>query len=111
MGGGKQWLSWIHIKDEVGAISYLLAKEDLQGVFNMSAPNPLMAKDFFHIVGKVMGRPSWLPVPGFVLRLMLGEMAKELILSGQRAVPKRLLEAGYMFRYPEAEAALREILG
>jgi hypothetical protein len=111
MGSGRQWLSWIHITDEVGAICFLLEKEALTGAFNLCAPHPLAAKEFFHVVGAVMGRPSWLPVPGFMLRLMLGEMAEELILSGQRAVPERLLGTGYEFRYPAAEAALRELLG
>jgi hypothetical protein len=110
MGSGTQWLSWIHRAAEVRAICFLLERDDLSGAFNLCAPNPLAAREFFRVVGTVMGRPSWLPVPGFALRLMLGEMAEELILSGQRAVPRRLLEAGYHFKYPEAEAALQEIL-
>jgi len=110
LGSGKQWIPWIHLDDEVTAIRFLMEKEDLQGVFNLTAPNPLTSKDFFGLLGKVLRRPSWLPVPGFALRLLLGEMAKELILSGQRAVPKRLLDSGYEFKYPDAEPALREIL-
>lgn len=110
LGSGKQWIPWIHIDDEIGAIVFLMEKENLQGVFNLTAPNPLTSKEFFRFLGKAMRRPSWLPVPGFVLRVFLGEMAKELILSGQRAMPKRLLESGYEFLYPQAELALREIL-
>lgn len=110
LGSGKQWISWIHIYDEVNAIRFLMEREDLQGVFNLTAPSPVTSKDFFNVLGKVMRRPSWLPVPGFVLRLFMGQMADELILSGQRAIPKRLLEAGYEFMYPEAELALRGIL-
>jgi uncharacterized protein (TIGR01777 family) len=110
LGTGKQWISWVHIEDEVRAIRFLMEKEDLQSVFNLAAPSPLTSKDFFRVLGKVMRRPSWLPVPGFVLRVALGEMAKELILSGQRAMPKRLLESGYEFLYPGAESALRQIL-
>jgi len=110
LGSGRQWISWIHIDDEVRAIRFLMEKEDLQGVFNLTAPDPLTSKDFFGLLGKVMKRPSWLPVPGFLLRMMLGEKAEELILSGQRAMPKRLLESGYEFLYPEAELALRGIL-
>ena len=108
-GSGKQWFSWIHLDDEVGAIRFLMEREDLQGVFNLTAPEQLMMKDFYHTLGKAMGRPSWLPVPGFVLRLLFGEMAQETILSGQKVVPMRLMKAGYEFVYPKAEAALEEI--
>ena len=110
IGSGRQWLSWIHIKDEVDAMCFLLEKPELHGPFNLCSPNPLVARDFFRALGKTMGRPSWLAVPGFALRSMFGQMATELILSGQRALPKRLLEAGFTFRYPEAEMALRDIL-
>ena len=111
MGNGRQWLSWIHIKDEVDAICFLLERPDLHGPFNLCSPNPLVARDFFRALGKAMGRPSWLPVPGYALRIMFGQMAEELILSGQRALPKRLLEAGFSFRYPEAEMALQNLVG
>ena len=110
LGSGHQWIPWIHIDDEVGAIVFLMEEEKSQGVFNLTAPNPLTSKDFFSLLGKVLRRPSWLPVPGFALRLLLGEMAKELILSGQRAMPKRLLDSGYEFLYPHAESALGQIL-
>jgi uncharacterized protein (TIGR01777 family) len=110
LGSGHQWIPWIHLNDEVRAIMFLIEKENLEGVFNLTAPDPLTSKDFFRLLGRVMRRPSWLPVPGFALRLLLGEMAKELILSGQRAVPRRLLDSGYEFKYPDAESALREIL-
>jgi len=110
LGSGKQWIPWIHIDDEVGVIVFLMEKEKLQGVFNLTAPNPLTSEEFFRFLGKAMRRPSWLPVPNFVLRLLLGEMAQELILSGQRAMPKRLLDSGYDFLYPYAESALRQIL-
>jgi uncharacterized protein (TIGR01777 family) len=110
MGSGRQWLSWIHIKDEVDAICFLLEKPELHGPFNLCSPNPLVARDFFRVLGNAMGRPSWLPVPGFALRILFGQMAEELILSGQRALPKRLLEAGFAFRYPEVDMALRDIV-
>lgn len=111
LGSGKQWFSWIHLEDEVKAILFLIQREDLNGVFNLSAPQQLIQKDFFHVLGKIMRRPSWLPVPGFVLRLIFGEMAKETLLSGQRVVPRRLMEAGYQFLFPQAELAIKEILG
>jgi len=109
MGSGKQWIPWIHIDDEAKAIRFLMEKKDLQGVFNLTAPNPITSRDFSKVLGKAMKKPAWLPVPGFVLRLFLGEMAKELILSGQRAVPKRLLESGYEFSYADAKSALAQI--
>ena len=111
LGSGKQWFSWIHLSDEVKAIRLLMEKEDLHGVFNLTSPGALRQKDFCRVLGKAMRRPSWLPVPGFLMRLLMGEMAEELLLSGQRVVPKRLLEAGYEFQYPGAGSALREILG
>jgi len=111
LGSGKQWFSWIHLEDEVKAILFLIEREDLSGVFNLTAPHQLIQKDFFYILGKIMKRPSWFPVPGFVLRLIFGEMAKDTLLSGQRVVPRRLIEAGYQFLYPQADLALNEILG
>lgn len=110
MGKGKQWISWIHIEDEIRAIRFLMERESLEGVFNLSAPNPLTSGDFSKALGKAMKRPAWLHVPGFALSLFLGEMAQELILSGQRAMPKRLLESGYEFSYADAESALAQIL-
>jgi uncharacterized protein (TIGR01777 family) len=110
LGSGKQWLSWIHLEDEVRAIKYLLERKDLTGAINLSAPNPLTYKDFFKTLGNVMNRPSWFHVPGFLLKLVLGEMADGLILTGQRAIPKKLSDAGFEFNYPEIETALKEIL-
>jgi uncharacterized protein (TIGR01777 family) len=110
LGSGRQWFSWIHIEDEVNAILFLLKSEGLKGVFNLSAPHPLFQKDFARLLGKIMRRPSWFPTPGFGLRMFLGEMAEEMLLVSQRVTPKRLLEAGYQFLYPEAEHALKDIL-
>jgi uncharacterized protein (TIGR01777 family) len=111
LGSGKQWFSWIHLEDEVNAILFLIQREDLKGVFNLSAPHQMIQKDFSHILGKIMKRPSWFPVPGFVLRTIFGKMAKETLLSGQRVSPKQLLDGGFRFLYPEAELAIEEILG
>lgn len=109
VGSGRQWLPWIHIEDEVGAIEFLLEQGSATGPFNLTAPNPVTNREFSRLIGKALGRPSALPVPGLALRLGLGEMA-ELLLTGQRAVPKKLLEAGYEFRYPEAAGALSHLL-
>jgi hypothetical protein len=110
-GSGAQWLSWIHLKDEVGAIRFLIEHESCEGPFNLTAPQPLQARDFFRCLGRVMHRPSWAPVPSVVLRLLFGLMAKELILSSQRVMPARLMESGYSFVYPELEPALESIYG
>jgi uncharacterized protein (TIGR01777 family) len=110
LGSGEQWFSWIHLKDEVRAIRFLIEKEDLEGVFNLTAQGAVKEKDFARILGHVLRRPSWFPVPGFALRLLLGEMADEALLTGQRVAPKRLLAAGFSFKYVDAETALREIL-
>lgn len=111
LGNGRQWLSWIHLRDEVNIIHFLLKREDLHGVFNLTAPHPLLQKDFARLLGKTLGKPSWFPAPGFMLRIALGQMADEMLLASQKVVPKRLLEAGYRFLYPEAELALQDILG
>ncbi|HEX6904170.1 MAG TPA: TIGR01777 family oxidoreductase [Thermoanaerobaculia bacterium] len=109
LGGGRQWFPWIHIADEVGAIRFLLEREDARGPFNLTAPNPLTNRDFSRALGRALRRPSFAFAPAFALRLALGEMA-ESILNGQRAVPRRLLEMGYAFRYPEALPALQNLL-
>lgn len=110
LGSGRQWFSWIHLADELEAILFLIRREDLQGVFNLTAPESLIQKDFARLLGKILKRPSWLPVPDFILRLFLGEMAEEMLLVSQRVTPRGLLEAGFSFRYPQMELALRKIL-
>jgi uncharacterized protein len=109
LGSGRQWFPWIHIADEVGAIRFLLEREDASGPFNLAAPDPLRNRDFTRHLGRALRRPSLFPAPGFALRTVLGEMA-DMLLNGQRAVPQRLAEAGYVFRYPEAGPALRNLL-
>ena len=110
LGSGKQWFSWIHLEDEIKAIRFLMENENLNGVFNLTAPTPLVMTDFCKILGQLMHRPCWFKVPGFMLHLAMGEMAEALLLTGQRVLPKRLLEAGYRFLYPEVEPALSQIL-
>jgi len=109
LGSGRQVLSWIHIADEVAAIRFLLETEAAAGPFNLAAPQSLTNAEFGRVVGRVLGRPAWMPAPAFALRLALGEMAT-VVLDGQRAVPRRLLALGFAFRFPEAEAALHDLL-
>lgn len=108
LGNGQQWWPWIHIADEVAAIRFLIERADAQGPFNLAAPQLVRQAEFSRALGRAMGRPSWLPVPAFALRLLLGEMAA-VLLDGQRAVPQRLLEMGFTFRFPTIEAALRDL--
>ncbi len=108
-GSGKQWVSWIHIEDEAGAVVFLLEREDLDGIFNLSSPNPTRNRDFYRSLGRAIKRPSWLRAPGPLLRMLMGEIAEELILAGQRVMPERLLESGYEFRYADLDTAFQEI--
>lgn len=109
LGSGKQWLSWIHIDDVVGAAAFLMSREDLSGAFNFTAPNPVTMHEFAKTLGRVLMRPALFRAPAFALRLMLGEAA-DFLLQGSRVLPKRLLEAGYSFRYPELAPALHSLL-
>lgn len=106
---GTQWISWIHIDDIVGLILKALDDERMRGPVNATAPEPLTNRDFVQTIGRVLGRPAWLPVPKFALRLLVGEMA-DMVTTGQRVIPKRALELDYHFRYPSLEPALRDIL-
>lgn len=109
LGSGKQWFPWIHIADEVGAIRFLIETEEATGPYNLTAPGPVTNAGFARALGRVLRRPAFMPVPAFVLRLLFGEMAT-VLLDGQRAVPRRLLEAGYRFRFTDIEDALRDLL-
>ncbi len=109
IGSGKQWLSWISIDDEVAAIKFLMENENLKGVFNLTAPKPITMKRFCRKLGWVIRRPSWLFFPGFIMRLVLGEMAEEVLLSGQRVKPNRLLGAGFEFKHVEVKNALKDL--
>lgn len=109
LGSGRQGFPWIHLEDEIGAIRFLIDREDASGPFNLTAPNPPSQAEFAQALGRVIHRPSFLPAPAFALRLALGEMA-DMLLSGHRVVPKRLLELGYRFRFPDLEGALRDLL-
>jgi uncharacterized protein (TIGR01777 family) len=110
MGSGRQGFSWIHPIDETAAIRFLIENAGANGAFNLCAPEPLTNAAFGKTIGAVLGRPYWLPAPAFALKLALGEVAS-MVLEGQRAVPKRLLDLGFKFRFPDAESALRDLLG
>ena len=108
LGSGKQWMPWIHVEDEVGLIQFLIGKENAAGAFNATAPNPVTMEEFCSALASVLNRPSWAPVPASVLTLLLGEMA-EMLLTGQRAVPKAAQDLGYSFRYSNVLEALKSL--
>ena len=106
-GTGRQWLSWIHRDDVVAVIVKALADPAMQGAYNVTAPEPVTMDDMSAAIGSALGRPSWLRVPALPLRILLGEMADELILNGQRILPERLLDLGYSFRYSDLHLAVK----
>jgi uncharacterized protein (TIGR01777 family) len=115
LGNGRQWFPWIHVADEIAAIRFLLEREDARGPFNLTAPNPVTNRQLGDALGRVMRRPNplqalGLGVPGQLFQLALGEMS-EMLLQGQRAVPRHLLDLGFTFRFPELEPALRHLSG
>jgi uncharacterized protein (TIGR01777 family) len=110
IGDGRQWMSWIALDDVIGAIHHALMHE-LNGPANVTAPEPVTNLEFTKTLGKVLKRPTIFPVPAFAARLAFGEMANEMLLSGQKVNPRRLVETGYRFRFPELEPALRHVLG
>ncbi len=110
IGNGRHWTSWIHRDDVVGLILHGIAHEETAGAMNATAPQPVTNRAFTSALGLALHRPTWFPLPAPILRLALGEMAKELLLSGQRVLPLRAEQTGYRFLYPDLTAALREII-
>lgn len=109
LGSGTQWISWIHIKDEVRAIRYLLETKSSRGIYNLTAPEPVQNRTIEKKLAQMIHRPDWIRTPAFLLRMALGEMST-IILDGQRVFPKRLQEAGFTFMFGELEKALDDLL-
>ena len=109
IGDGKQYLSWIHEDDESRANRFLIEDENAQGAFNLTAPNPATNAEVGKAIARVLGRPYYLPAPGFAFNLAFGEVG-QLVTKGQRVIPERLLERGFEFEFPEVEPALRDLL-
>lgn len=107
MGSGRQWMSWISLADEVGAIVHLLGADGVRGPVNLTAPEPVRNADLAKALGRALHRPTVVPIPAFALRALLGaEMAQELLLAGQRVMPERLTASGYTFIHPDLASAL-----
>jgi uncharacterized protein len=110
IGSGKQWMSWIHLEDEVEAIRFLIEKKDAGGVFNLTAPHPVTMENFAGSIGKALGKKSWMHAPAFAIKLAMGEMGKEMLLSGQKVLPKKLIASGFDFSFSEVDVALEHLL-
>lgn len=106
LGSGRQMVSFIHLDDEVGAILHLITTPGLSGPFNLAAPEAVDSRGFARALGRALGRPALVPAPAFALKLLLGQMAEEVLLSGALAWPARLLASGYSFAYPTLAGAL-----
>jgi len=106
VGSGKQWMSWVSLDDAVGIVDYALENENLRGAVNVVSPNPVTNEEFTKTLGEVLYRPTFLPLPEFVVNLVFGEMGDALLIDSTRVVPKRLLDSGFKFRYPEIKSAL-----
>jgi hypothetical protein len=109
-GAGRQFMSWIHLDDWVGIARLALTDERVQGPINLGSPNPVRNREFAAALGRALRRPSWVPAPGFALRLALGEMAQPLLLASTRMVPAVALSSGYRFVHPEIGFALEAVL-
>lgn len=110
LAGGAQYISWIHAEDEVGLILWALDDDEVAGVFNATAPQPATNRDFSKALGRALGRPAVVPVPGFVLDLKFGSEFGKVLRGGQRVVPQRALGLGYEFKHPRLDEALEDLL-
>jgi len=109
LGSGRQYMPWITLSDHVRAVRHCLETE-LSGPVNATAPHPVPQREFARTLGRVIGRPAFAPAPALVLRVLMGEMGREALLAGQRALPTALLDSGFVFQDPTLEPALRAVL-
>ena len=109
LGSGRQWFSWVHMQDLVEAFIFLLGKKEISGPVNLCSPEPVRNKELGAAIGRILHRPSFMPAPGFMIKLILGEFGS-VLLKGQRVIPKRLLDAGYPFQYAGIDKALKNII-
>jgi len=110
LGSGAQWFSWIHQEDQVRAFRFIHAHPEINGPVNFTSPHPVRNRELTKALGRVLHRPALLPAPEFMLRLALGEFA-DTLLTGQKVFPRRLLDAGFRFKFPDLRAALENLLG
>ncbi len=110
IAGGRQYMSWIHINDEIGILLWALDNEKVSGTVNSTAPTPVTNREFSQAIGRALGRPASVPVPGFVLDLKFGSEFGHVLRGGQRVMPRRALDLGYQFRYSDIDSALKSLL-
>jgi uncharacterized protein (TIGR01777 family) len=110
IGSGRQWVSWIDMEDQIGAMLFLLSNRNSNGIYNLTAPEPVYQAELAAAIGKQMKSPAWLPVPGAVLKTMMGQMADEMLLKGAAVKPVRLLQDGFQFQSPDIQTALKHII-
>ena len=110
LGDGNQYFSWIHIQDHINAVMHLIEHQELRGVFNLTAPNPVTNERLTKALGKTLNRPTFATMPAFALKIIVGEMAT-MLLTGQRVFPKKLVKSGFIFKYSTIDEALEDLLG
>jgi uncharacterized protein len=110
IAGGRQYMSWVHIDDEVGILLWALDDDRVSGTINSTAPNPVTNREFARAIGRALGRPASVPVPGFVLDLKFGSEFGKVLRGGQRVMPRRALDLGYKFRFADIDAAMKNLL-
>jgi len=110
LGSGRQWMSWIHVQDWVGAIHHILKTDLLQGPVNMVAPRPVQNTEFTETLASVLSRPAIFPVPAFAIKMLFGQMGEEVLLASQRVEPARLVTSGYPFQCSDLKKALEAVL-
>ena len=111
LGSGKQWFSWIHMEDLASIYLFLLEKRDIAGPVNCTSPNPARNRELTKAIGEVLGKPTFMPaVPAFAMKMILGEFGS-ILVKGQKVMPKRLLDNGFRFRFPDIKEALKDLLG
>ncbi len=110
LGSGNQYMSWISLEDEIRAISFIIHNSNIVGPVNLTAPNPVNNKEFTKVLGKVLKRPTIVPLPGFAAKLIFGEMADAILLTGNRVLPNKLIESGFKFNHETLEIALKNVL-
>ena len=109
VGSGNQWFPWIHLEDLMAAILFILEHQDVSGPLNFCAPNPVRNRELTKALGEILGRPSFMPAPAFMIRMVMGEFG-DVFLGSQRAIPDRLLKNGFSFRYPDVRSAIQEVV-
>jgi hypothetical protein len=111
LAGGRQWVPWIHLSDELGILMWALDHDSVSGVVNGTAPNPVTNKEWSKALGRTLNRPAVLPIPGLAVEVKFGREFGKVAQGGQRVMPKRTEELGYAFKYPEIDGALRDLVG